>query len=139
MTVYYWVLFVWLRLVGFGASEAMIRLPSAVAGTVAIPLIYLLGQRLHSKRAGLAAAALLAVNSFHVLLSQEARAYALLSCFTILSFLMLDRSLESGRKRDWALHAVASTLAFYCHFYTAFTLVGQGVFVLSRAYEGCLG
>jgi uncharacterized membrane protein len=37
MTLYYWMLFFWLRVVGVGASEALIRLPSVVLGTAAIP------------------------------------------------------------------------------------------------------
>jgi mannosyltransferase len=132
MTLYYWALFVWLRIVGFGASEATIRLLSVAAGCGGIPLIYVLGRRLHSTAAGLAAAGLLAVNSFHVLMSQETRSYALLSTLTILSFILLDRSLETGRKRDWLLHGLVTIAAFYCHFYTVFTVLSQGVFVLSR-------
>jgi mannosyltransferase len=132
MTLYYWALFVWLRIVGFGADEGAIRLLSAVIGAVAVPLTYLLGRRLHSSAAGLAAAALLAVNGYHVLMSQEARAYALLSTLTVLSYILLDRALQSGRRRDWALHGLVTVLAFYCHFYTALTVVAQGVFVLSR-------
>jgi len=138
MTLYYWALFVWLRIVGFGADEGAIRLLSAVIGAVAIPLTYLLGRRLHSSAAGLAAAALLAVNGYHVLMSQEARAYALLSTLTVLSYILLDRALQSGRRRDWALHGLVTVLAFYCHFYTALTVVAQGVFVLSRRSRAAL-
>src|SRR5206468_9537685 len=87
---------------------------------------------LHSAGAGLAAAALLAVNGYHVLLSQEARAYAALSALTILSHILLDRAIERGRVRDWALHGLVTALAFYCHFYTAFVVLAQGIFVFSR-------
>ena len=138
MTLYYWTLFAWLRIVGLGADEAVIRAPSAVIGAAAIPLVYVLGRRLHSPAAGLAAAALLAVNSFHVLMSQEARAYALLSSLTILSFILLDRALQHGRRRDWALHGLVIALAFYCHFYTALTILAQGVLVLSRRSRAAL-
>ena len=132
MTLYYWVLFVWLRIVGFGAPEGLIRALSAVLGTAAVPLVYLLGRRLHSPVAGLAAAGLLAVNGFHVLMSQEARAYAALSTLTVGSYLLLDRALQRRGWRDWIFHAVVTSLAFYCHFYTVFTILAQGMFVVSR-------
>jgi mannosyltransferase len=138
MTLYYWLLFVWLQIVGVGSEEALLRLPSAVAGVAAIPLIYVLGRRLHSRAAGVAAAALLAVNGFHVIMSQEARSYALLGTLTILSYLALDGALESGRRRDWVLHGVATALSFYCHSFTIFTVVAQGVFVVSRRSRAAL-
>jgi mannosyltransferase len=132
MTLYYWALFVWLRLVGFGADEWLIRLLSVIVASGAIPLSYLLGRRLHSRPAGLAAAGLLAANPFHILMSQEARAYAQLSVLTLMSFLLLDRAVERGRWRDWLWHGLVSTLAWYSHFYTALTMLGQGLFVLTR-------
>lgn len=138
MTLYYWALFVWLRVVGFGADEGTIRLLSALFGTAAIPFIYLLARRLHSPAAGLGAAALLAVNGFHILMSQEARAYALLSALTILSYLFLDRALQGGRRRDWLLHGVVTAAAFYSHFYTAFTMLAQGLLVLCRRSRAAL-
>jgi hypothetical protein len=131
MALYYWGLFLWLRLVGVGADETLLRLPSVLLGALAVGLIYALGRRLHSARAGLAAAFLLAVNGFHVALSQEARGYAALASLTILSYFCLDRALERGRRRDWELWAVFSALAFYCHMYTVFVIGAQGLFVLS--------
>jgi mannosyltransferase len=143
MTLYYWMLFFWLRVVGAGASEALIRLPSVVLGTAAIPLVYLLGRRLHSSAAGLAAAALLALNGFHIILSQEARSYSALGILTIGSYLALDRAIQSGRRRDWALHGLVTALAFYCHSYAVFIILAQALFVFSRrswaALAGLLG
>jgi mannosyltransferase len=138
MTLYYWLLFAWLRVVGFQADEFAIRLPSAVLGALALPLLYLLGRRLHSSAAGLAAAGLLAVNGLHVLWSQEARSYALLATLTILSYLCLDRALARARRRDWVLHAVATALAGYCHVFSAFTILAQAAFVLSRRSRATL-
>lgn len=138
MTLYYWVLFAWLHLVGTGADEALIRLPSVVAGVAAIPLIYLLGRRLDSPTAGLWAAGLLAVNGFHLLLSQEARGYSLLATLTILSYLLLDWALTGGRKREWVLHGLVNGLAFYSHFFVVFVFIAQGLFVLSRRSRAAL-
>src|SRR5207249_10008963 len=76
--------------------------------------------------------ALLAVNGFHIVESQEARAYSALSALTILSYLLLDRAIRLGRRRDWLLHGLVNALAFYCHFFAGLTFLAQGVFVLSR-------
>jgi uncharacterized membrane protein len=140
MTLYYWALHFWLRIVGLDASEWLIRLPSAIVGSLVIPVVYVLGRRLHSNAAGLAAAGLLAINGFHVLMSQEARAYAALSLFTVLAYIALDQAVQSGRWQHWAIHGALNALAFYCHFYTAFTMLAQGLFVLllrdRRAVKG---
>src|SRR5262249_36521377 len=61
-------------------SEAALRSPSMVAGTAAGAAVGLLGRALWGARAGLVAAALLAVSPFALYYSQECRNYA----FTIL-------------------------------------------------------
>jgi mannosyltransferase len=143
MALYYGTLLVWLRLPGLGHDDGSIRLLSALFGAAAVLLTYALGRRLHSPGVGLASAALLAVNGFHVLMSQEARSYSLLSSLTAISYLTLDRALERKRARDWALYGLATALAFYSHFYTTFIVVAQGILVLSRrsrpALVGLLG
>jgi uncharacterized membrane protein len=65
-------LFVAIKL--FGDGEWSLRLPSAIFGTTNLVAIYWLG-----RRAGLLAAAFLALSGFHIWYSQEARMYALLS------------------------------------------------------------
>lgn len=69
----------------FGDSEFVLRFPSAVAGTLAIPAIYLVARRLYGKREGLIAALFLATSWFPIVESQEARAYAMLLLFTLLA------------------------------------------------------
>lgn len=61
-----------------GDSEAMLRLPSALAGIAAVPAMFLLGRSLCSTRVGLLAAALAAASWFPIYYSQECRAYSLL-------------------------------------------------------------
>jgi mannosyltransferase len=143
MTMYYWGMFLWVRLVGVGADEALLRLPSAVVGAAAVPLVFVLGRRLHSTAAGLAAAVLLALNSYHIAMSQEARAYSAFASFTVLSFLLLIEALEGNRRRYWLMHGFVNALTFYLHFYAGFTIIGQALIVLSRrsrsAVVGLLG
>jgi mannosyltransferase len=132
MTLYYWALFGWVRLVGVGADEATIRLLSVVVSAPAIPLTYWLGRRLHSPAVGLMAAGLLSVHAYHASQSQEARSVGLFCTLTVLSYVLLDRALERGRARDWAWYGVVVALAFYSHFYAVLTILAQALFVVSR-------
>jgi mannosyltransferase len=130
MALYYWLMFAWLRLVGTNANEGLIRLPAMLAGVASVGLIYLLGRRLFSSLAGLAAAVLVAFNSWDIAMSQQARGYTLWIALTILSYLLLDCSLRGGRWRSWLGLGLVNGLAFYCHFFAVFIIVAQGVAVL---------
>lgn len=59
----------------FGTSETALRLPSALAGTLTVPLVYFLARRFGRGAAG-PAALLAALSPFLVWYSQEARHYA---------------------------------------------------------------
>jgi mannosyltransferase len=74
--LYYTLLNLWMRM---GNDAETVRLLSAVVGTLTIPVIFLLGQRLAGLLTGLMAALILAVSPFHVRFAQEARMYALLA------------------------------------------------------------
>jgi uncharacterized membrane protein len=63
----------------FGDGEWSLRLPSVIFGTANILAIYWLGSMTGGWITGLLAAAFLALSGFHVMYSQEARMYALLS------------------------------------------------------------
>src|SRR3977135_302007 len=79
----------------FGSGEAGLRSLSALAGTSMVPLAYLAAARLFSRRVGVIAAALAALNPFLIWYSQEARAYAVYMTLTALSFLCFVLALRS--------------------------------------------
>src|ERR1700755_1838146 len=83
--VFYALAWVWTQLVGTG--EFGLRSISAAAGVASVPVAYLIGVELRGRRAGLWAAALVAVNPMMLWYSQEARAYALVALFGALSVL----------------------------------------------------
>jgi len=58
-------------------SDVWMRASSALAGILTLPVVYLIGIRLFSRRAALVAMAFLAVAGYHIRFSQEARVYAL--------------------------------------------------------------
>jgi len=127
--VYYVVAWAWGSL--FGLGEVGIRTLSALAGTATIPVAYGAGAVLVSRRAGLVAAALVAVNPFLVWYSQEARSYALLALLgagTVLAFGHVLR----GSGRWLAGWAVISALAIATHYYALFLVGAEVVWLLVR-------
>ncbi len=56
----------------FGLNAWAVRLPSAIAGVVAVYLTYLIGRKLYSEKIGLWAALFLAISPWHLLLSRPA-------------------------------------------------------------------
>jgi predicted membrane-bound mannosyltransferase len=77
------------------------RLPSALAGTLSVPvfaaLVYCWRR---NRRTALLAGLLLAVNPLHIWYSQEARAYALMLFFGLLAMLFMELALFS-RRSEW--------------------------------------
>lgn len=74
---YYWLLAIWRGLAG--ESEIALRSLSTFASILSIAFTFALGKRLINPVAGLAAALLVALNSFSIYYAQEARMYALLA------------------------------------------------------------
>ncbi len=120
------------KLVGFApdASAGWIRSISFVCGLAAVATIYFLGRLTYGARAGLLAAALLAVWPHHIDHSQEARSYALLFLLTLASatsLLWWHRAASSadGRHRVAALSVFVLTtaLSFYAHMVSIFWIL----------------
>jgi mannosyltransferase len=113
-----------------GDATVLIRLPSVVAGAAAVPILYLLGARLKGPRAGLIAAALIAVLPFAVFYGSEARAYGLLLFLLPASTLALLRALEGRRAIWWAVYWLAATLAIYTQYIAGLVLAVQAIWAL---------
>jgi mannosyltransferase len=94
--LYYLLLKFWTTL---GDSEFLLRLPSAICGTLTVPLLYAVGRAVGARGAGLAGALLLATSALHVQFSQEARSYALLTFATTLALWGLAGLFAAERPR----------------------------------------
>jgi 4-amino-4-deoxy-L-arabinose transferase-like glycosyltransferase len=68
--VYIYLLVPFIKVLGLNAWA--VRLPSAIAGVIAVYLTYLIGRKLYSDKVGLWAATLLAISPWHLLLSRPA-------------------------------------------------------------------
>lgn len=127
--LYYVAVWLWSRL--FGTSEIALRSLSALAGTAAVAVIYAIGTTLHSRRAGLVAAAFATVSPLLVWYSQEARAYMLFMLLSAISFWAFARALREPR---WLIAwALASAAALATHYYAAVTVVPEAIWLLRCA------
>ena len=101
----------------FGSGEAVLRLVPALAGTGTIPLFYLLGREFHNRETGLVAATLLAISSFHIYYSQEARPYTVFLFFFSLALIFYLRACRTNSGSAWILFGVFSALSCWAHLF----------------------
>lgn len=118
-------------------SEWWLRLPSAVAGVLAVPLLYVWVRPRLGPRAATWAALLLAINPLHLHYSQELRNYAFAVCFVLLACVLLDRLCARWSLRHAAAFAASVAAAVLCNFSAVFAFVVQAVvFVTTSASRG---
>ncbi len=92
--LYYIVLKGWVAV--FGTGEAAARMPSVLAGVIAVGLTIKLGRELGNPRAGLLGGLLLAVTPVQIVYSHEARAYGLLPMFAVMAMIGANRLLRAA-------------------------------------------
>lgn len=112
---YFWILHAWSN---FGASDIMLRLPAALFGTLAVPVIYLLGKELLGSWAhGVLAALLNATSAYAVEYSQQVRFYSLFLLASCLAFLAFAGCMREKRSpgRLWVLLVGADLLCMASH------------------------
>ena len=124
--LWFWITHAFLLL--FGKGDAIVRLPSALAGILGVLAIYLVGRRLFDAPTGLIAALLLAVAPLHVYHSQEARFYAVVPLLALVALYGLWDGLIRNRARGWALFTLATLLGLYIHLTTFLVLTAEVTF-----------
>jgi 4-amino-4-deoxy-L-arabinose transferase-like glycosyltransferase len=118
-----------------GGSELEVRLPMAVAGILAIPLMVLLGVVIKRPGAGLWAALLLALLPFHLRYSQEARYYAFLMTFSLVTYILLIQALTRPHIGLWTAFGAATALNLYTHYGALLVLAWEGILVCVWAIQ----
>lgn len=122
--LYYVLAWLWEKV--FGHGEAGLRSLSALIGVATVPAAWAAAREWFDERAGVLAAALVAVNPFFVWYSQEARSYSLLVLTAALSLLFLAQ-----RKPWW--WALAAALALLTHYFAAFLVIPEALWLLWTA------
>ncbi len=130
--LYYLLAWLWSKL--FGTGEVGLRSLSALIGTLTVPAAYLAARELSGARAGLVAAALVAVNPYLVWYSQEARSYALFVLFAAWGLYLFVRCLRDPSPRNLAWWAAASALALCSHYFAAFVVGAEGLWLIARGW-----
>lgn len=123
------ILFPWLRV---AEAEWWLRLPSALAMTATVPVLYLLVKRLFDERVGATAALLLAANGFALQFAQEARSYALVMFVGTLSTLLYVAFVQDGRRGQWWAWVGVTVLLPYAHLFGWLVIAVQATAALLR-------
>lgn len=98
-----------------GPTAAALRLPNAVAGSLAVGVTALAGNELFGRRVGLAAGAFLAVAHMHVHMSRTAHGQAIDTLIAAVVILALARGIR--RRRLWWMAVAGIGLGLAQYFY----------------------
>ncbi len=130
--LYYVLAWLWSQV--FGTGEVGLRSMSAVFGCLTVPAAFLAAREVSSARAGLVAAVLVALNPYLVWYSQEARSYALFVLFVAWGLYFFARCLRTPSTRNLVLWTGFSSLALLSHYFAAFVVGAQGIWLLARGW-----
>src|SRR5438270_3478643 len=145
MQLYYLFLHAWLGLtglLGFHATEFVVRFPSAIFAALSTLIVFSLGQQFLGSPAGLVAASLYLLNDLQLIYAQQARSYSLqllLICLAWYAFLRV-LTVTSRQGLWWLCFSVATTLATYAHLFSLVILLAQmcayaGLFCLPQPWR----
>ena len=115
----------------FGWNAAALKLPEALGGTLAVPLLYDAVRRVAGEAAGLGAAMVLAVLPESVLTSRSDTMDSVMMLLVIAAFWFVVRAAQSGRRRQLVLGGVMLGLAFNVKLFEA--LIGAPALVVLYA------
>jgi mannosyltransferase len=115
-----------------GHSEFALRLPSAVFGAAAVPLVYLLGRQWAGKGAAALAALLVTLSPFHLWTSQDARMYSLLVVLALACMLTFDGVLRRPSLGVEAAFVASSALAYLTHYFALMLPLVQLVYLAAN-------
>lgn len=113
--LYYAMLHFWTG--AFGSSPLMLRMPSAIAATLAVILLFLAASRRGNRSWGLAGALILAFTPWYVYYAQEARMYALLVALTAGAVLLSFDNSRRSPLLSCLLAGVLGLLLVLTHYY----------------------
>jgi len=129
--VYFYLLHVWMRLMG--ESAFAIRLLSVLFGVVTVAVLYQFGCAVGGRAAGVLSALVACLAPFAIGEAQEARMYTMGLAWVSLAGWCLWRAVRSeatGEWWDWVGFCLFSSLALLTHYSTLFVLAAYAVFAM---------
>ena len=112
-----------------GDSEVVLRLPSALVGTLTVLILGWLARRIAGPGPALVGSFLLALSPFHIWYSQEARSYAVYTFLILLATTALAVAWETNQRQAWRVYSLSLLAACYTHYFAVYFLVGHAAFV----------
>src|SRR5207237_6775463 len=116
----------------FGTEVWQLRLLPALAGSLIVPMLYLLGARLYGWRVGLAAAGLLAVSSWNITFSRFGMDSMFTVALDVAVYLCMVQALRTGRLGYYAGAGVLLGLALQMYYVARLVPVVLVVVLLHR-------
>lgn len=117
---YYFLLRIWADVLGH--TEVAYRSLSALAATLTVPLLGVVGRRLGGSAVGIVCAGLVALNPLHIYYAHEARAYALWVLVLSVSVYCLCEAARRMSWRWWCAYGASVLFCLHLHYYTVYWL-----------------
>lgn len=117
------------------SSTFLFRLQPVALSTLCIPVLWLIGREVHSNRAGLIAAALLAISPMHIWAGQSVRPVIFTEFYALVSVYALLKALGGNQARWWLLHVLANLLLIWTHVFMVFLIAAEGACLLVLLYH----
>ena len=113
-----------------GHSEASLRLLPGLCAAATVPVVYLLGRRLHGPAVGALAAVLVAVHAEVIGWGQQLRGYSTVLLLVTLATWLFVRAVERPTTGRSVAYALMAALAVYGHFLAGFVLLAHALSLL---------
>jgi mannosyltransferase len=120
--LYYWIQKLFLVI---GDSEALVRLPAVLFGSLGVMATYLLVENWINRPTALIAACLMALSPFHIWFSQDARMYTLLALLSLVCMGAYLKFLSRTSRWNNTVFVFASMLAYLTHYFALFSPLVQ--------------
>lgn len=117
----------WIKL---GETKVIVRLFSALVGIASLGLMYIIGRRLFDAQIGLFSTLFLALSSYHIYYSQEARAYALQVFLILCMVYFFHRHLEENRTKFLVIFSFLSLFTIHLQAFSIFSWVALNAYFL---------
>jgi 4-amino-4-deoxy-L-arabinose transferase-like glycosyltransferase len=135
--LYFYLINLWAT--AFGSSDAALRVPSALAGIASVVVIARLGGRLFGDfghGAGLWAAAMLAVQPYHIAYSMEARPYALAFLLALWSCETLAVTIARPTRKAQILYVASTAAMLWTHTFFGLVCIAQNLVTIPLLLAG---
>lgn len=127
----FWQLFMHFWSLSFGQSEFALRLPSVLAGAIALPLVWQLTKRAGlSSRTALTATVLTTTAPILVYYSQEARMYALVVALALASLVVTQQLAVAPTLKQITIYLFLNWAMLGLHYYSVLLIGAEGLFLL---------